>query len=106
MGRCVVRWCGKSDFWVEPAAVGRWLFLGADSHGADCHRRGRRDHSICSKTLERIVLITWFLRRADARLDLYDPKNSLLCAGKSVLRVVGDHAALFPWRARLGNDDT
>src|SRR5262249_21465556 len=106
MGRRVVRWRVKFDLCVEPATIGHRLLVGADSHSADCHRCGRRDHSICSKTLERIILITWFLRLADARLDLYDVKNSLLCASESVLRVIGHHAALFLWRARLGNIDT
>ena len=41
-----------------------------------------------------------------ARFDFYDPQSSFLRTSKSVLRIVGSHAALFLWLDGLENADT
>src|SRR5207302_3880282 len=91
---------------LEPAANGSRLFVGGDSHGVDSRRRRRRDRSVYSKTFRPIVRVTWFLGSTRARLNFYDSQSSLVRTSKSVLRVVSSHAALFLWRAGLGNADT
>ena len=100
-----MRRCVEFDSGLESTANGGRLFVGADSHGAGSHRHGCSDHSIHSKTVERIIPITRFRRRACAWHDLYDAEGSLLCTSESVLRIVGSHAALFFRRARLGDAD-
>ena len=91
---------------LESAADGGRLFVGACTHSADSRGHGRRDCSIRSEPIERIVSVVRLLCGHCAGLDLHDAKSSVLRASESVLWVIGPHAPLFLWRTRLGNADT
>ncbi len=58
------------------------------------------------KPSSELFLLLGFGAVTCSRHDFHDCKNSLLCASKSVLRVVGSHPALFLWRIGLANSDT
>ena len=58
------------------------------------------------KPSSELFLLIGFCAVIALGLGFHDTKSSLLCASESVLRIVRSHAALFLWRARLGNTDT
>ena len=98
--------CGgffELDLSLEPTADDGRLFVGANSYGAHSHRCRRRDHSIHSETIERIVRVTRLLCCHRARPDFPDAKSSLLRGSESLLRIISPYAALFLWGPRLGN---
>ena len=63
VGRRVVRWRVELTLaWHQQPLIAGYLWALIPT-ALILMGSGRRDHSVCSKTLKRIVFITWILRR-------------------------------------------
>ena len=83
----------------------RWLLAGAFADDTRDRWCSGRALSIRSAGLAGMVFVAWTFSIHHPRSCFHDLESSVLCAGESFLRFVGDRAFLLLRRNRMANAD-